>query len=437
MGPAGSKSVLSIGGVGAPELAERYGTPLYVYDVALVEELARGFLEAFAAEGTLLAYSVKANGNLTILHRLAALGCGADVTSAGELHRALKAGVEPSRIVFAGVGKSEAEIRAGLATGICAFNVESASELRRIERVARTEGVRARVGVRVNPDVDAATPHEFTRTGRAADKFGVPWREVVGLFEWAAERDALAPRGLAMHIGSQIVETAPYAEALERVAGLAEQLMAAGFPLEYLDIGGGFGIGYDGGERLDFRALAEEVVPRVVGLGLRLILEPGRAIVGEAGVLLTRVEYVKRTAGKTFVIVDGGMSELLRPSHYGGFHAIEIAGDAEAVNGVGTGGKARNESAPDPGGRSREAVDVVGPVCESGDFLARDRRLPRLPAEGELLAVRTAGAYGFTMASNYNGRPRPAEVMVERGAARIVRRRETLDDLIRGEELPT
>jgi len=401
------------GDVPATELAERFGTPLYVYDLAYVRQRVRLFAEAFAGVDHLLAYSVKANGNLSLLRALAEMGCGADVTSLGELFRTRRAGIAAERILFAGVGKTEAEIGAALEEGIYAFNVESASELQRIDEVASAMGLTARFGVRVNPDVLAATPHAYTRTGHSETKFGVPWPETRSLYRWAADRPALSAAGIDVHIGSQIVDAEPYVRALDRVLALVDELGEDGVELEYLDIGGGYGISYDGAPGLDVEALARAVGTRVAGRSLRLVLEPGRALVGEAGVMLTRVQYVKRSGKKTFVIVDGGMSELIRPSHYGGYHAIERIGA--------------------PSGRPEQHVDVVGPICETGDFLALDRSL-ELPEEGELLAVRTVGAYGFAMASNYNGRLRPAEAMVDGSDVRLVRRRETLDDLVRGEE---
>ncbi len=404
--------VLCCGNVPLPELARRYGTPLYVYDIRHMEGRVGSFQDAFGGVDHLLAYSVKANGNLTILRRLRALGCGADITSAGELFRATRAGVPPGDIVFAGVGKTGAEMREALRVGIYGFNVESAGELRRLDHVAAEAGTQAPFAIRVNPDVLSPTPHEYTATGHAATKFGIPLREAAELYRWAAGRPHLRARGVDVHIGSQIVDPAPYLSALERVLALVAELSAAGIGLEYLDIGGGYGIAYDVGPELDVPDLAGDVVPRVRAAGLRLVLEPGRAIAGEAGVLLTRVEYVKR-AGKTFVIVDGGMSELIRPSHYGGYHAIERV-DTRQPHEV-------------------ESVDVVGPICETGDFLARDRALA-VPEPGELLAVRTAGAYGFAMASNYNGRRRPAECMVDGDRAVLIRRRETFADLVRGEE---
>jgi diaminopimelate decarboxylase len=377
-----------------------------------MERRVRGFQDAFAGIDHLLAYSVKANGNLSILRRLRAAGCGADVTSAGELFRAMRAGIPARDIVFAGVGKTVAEMRDALGAGIYGFNVESAGELRRLDEIASAMGKPAPFAVRVNPDVLSPTPHEYTATGHAATKFGIPLGEAAELYRWAAGRPYLLARGVDVHIGSQIIDPAPYRRALERVLALVGELTAAGVGLEYLDLGGGYGITYDAGPELDVTDLAADVVPSVRAANLRLVLEPGRAIAGEAGVLLTRVEYVKR-AGKTFVIVDGGMSELIRPSHYGGFHTIERV-DARAPRAV-------------------ERVDVVGPICETGDFLARDRDI-ELPEAGELLAVRTTGAYGFTMASNYNARRRPAECLVDGDRVVLIRRRETLADLVRGEE---
>jgi diaminopimelate decarboxylase len=403
--------VLHCGEVSALELADRFGTPLYVYDAARIRARVRAFRESFGDVDHLLAYSVKANGNLSVLRLLQEVGCGADITSRGELFRARTAGIEPGRMVFAGVGKTVAEMRYALEAGIYGFNVESGPELRRLDEVAAGMGVVAPFALRVNPDVLSPTPHEYTATGHAATKFGVPLLEAADLYRWAKERPHLQVRGVDVHIGSQIVDPAPYLKALERVLELIATLTVEGMAFEYLDIGGGYGIPYDGGAELDVDALAAEVVPRVKAAGLRLVLEPGRSLVADAGVLLTRVEYLKR-AGKTFVIIDGGMSELIRPSHYGGYHAIERV----------------DTSTP----RTEEPVDVVGPICETGDFLARDRVM-EVPEQGELLAVRTVGAYGFSMASNYNGRLRPAECLVDGGDVRLIRRRETLEDLIRGE----
>ena len=403
---------LFCGDVPARDLADWFGTPLYVYDIRRIESRVRAFQDAFAGVDHLLAYSVKANGNLTILRCLKDLGCGADITSRGELFRAIMAGIPAEQIVFAGVGKTEEEIEAALEHGIYSFNVESRGELERIDQVASRTGHMARFAIRVNPDVFAETPHEYTRTGQATTKFGVPRDETPGLYEWASARKHLQPVGIDVHIGSQIVDPAPYVRALDRVLEVVEELKGLGVTLEYLDIGGGYGIRCEGEAGIDVSALAAELVPRVKAAGLRLILEPGRSLVGDAGILLTRVQYVKESGGKTFVIVDGGMSELIRPSHYGGYHSVELAA------GLGEG--------------TERVVDVVGPICETGDFLARDRSMT-LPEPGDLLAVRTVGAYGFAMASNYNGRLRPAEAMVDGTDVTLIRTRETLEDLIRGE----
>lgn len=402
------------GDVPADDLAAEFGTPLYVYDMAWIRHRVERFRAAFDGADTLMAYSVKANGNLELIRRLQALGCGADVTSLGELHRARRAGIAADSIVFAGVAKSEIEIARALDEGIYGFNVESESELERIDRLATLMKVKAPFAVRVNPDVATDTPHEYTATGHAATKFGVPIQRALDLYRWAADRPWLEARGVDVHIGSQIVDTEPYVQALDRVLALVGELRGAGLDVDYLDIGGGFGIRYDKHAKgLDVEALGAAIVPRVRDAGLRLVIEPGRALVGEAGVFLTRVEYVKRTSVKTFVIVDGGMSDLIRPSHYGGYHSVR-----------------RVDERP---GRDREKVDVVGPVCETGDFLARDRTI-HMPGPGELLAIHTAGAYGLVMASNYNGRLRPAEVLVDGSDVQLVRRRETLDDLFRTEE---
>ena len=417
-------------------LAEEFGTPLYVYSADAIARRVRDYQAAFGevAVDFLVAYSVKANGNLAVLNRIAALGAGADIVSGGELARALAAGIPAERIVFAGVGKTEAEMRAALEAGIHAFHVESAGELERLDAVVtamRAEGagigcaaddmpgphatLRAPVGIRVNPDIHTDTPHEYTRTGHAATKFGIALAQARELYRWAAGRDTLELRGIDVHIGSQIVEVEPYQRALDTVLAMVDELTAEGIVLSYVDLGGGFGVGYDGSRGLTPDQLAQVVVPALRDRGLRLLLEPGRSIVGEAGVLLTRVLYVKEAGGKTFAITDAGMTELLRPSHYDGWHHIEAV-------------RARP-------GAPVARVEVVGPVCESGDFLARGRSMP-VPEPGELLAVATSGAYGFAMASNYNARPRPAEVLVEAGRAHLVRRRETVEDLFRGETIP-
>ena len=360
----------------------------------------------------LVAYSVKANPNLAVLELLARAGAGADIVSGGELYRALRAGIPADRIVFAGVGKSLDEMRYGIEAGIMSFHVESAQELEALGGLAAEMGAVAPVAVRVNPDVHSPT-HEFTSTGHAAAKFGVFPDEAHEMYRRVAGHPALRAVGVDVHIGSQIRDPAPFLRALDVVLEVAErarrELMVE---LDYVDLGGGFGISDGAGEAMDIHALGRAVAARLRGRGLALVLEPGRFLVGDAGVLVTRVLYVKKSGTKTFVITDAGMTELIRPSHYGGVHSVSPVRE---------------------NGRARvERVDIVGPVCEQGDFLARDRPLP-LPPPGALLCVHQAGAYGFTMASNYNSRPRPAEVLVHGDHATLVRRRERYTDLIRGE----
>ena len=396
------------------ELVAEFGSPLYVYDAGVIEAAYRRIEVAFSGVDLLLAYSVKANSNLEILRRLSILGAGADIVSRGELHRCLAAGISANDIVFAGVGKTEVEMEAALEAGILAFNVESAEELQLLGQVAERMGKPAPIALRVNPDIVADTPHEYTRTGHGATKFGIPVDRVLDLYRSAADHSMLEIRGIDVHIGSQILEPAPYETALDELLRLAKEVRAEGIDLDFVDLGGGFGVGYEGEDGLSVEDLAAIVVPRVAETGLRLILEPGRFIVGEAGILVTKVLYVKHSGPKTFVVMDGGMTELIRPSHYQGFHRIEPV-------------ISREEAA-------REVVDVVGPICETGDFLARDRML-QIPAHGDLLAVYTAGAYGFVMASNYNSRPKPAEVVVDGSEVTLARRRESLDDLLRMETL--
>jgi len=409
------EGVLHVGTHALDTFAERFGTPLYVYSADAVVAQVRRFREAFQPLDFLLAYSVKANGCLALLNRIGAAGAGADIVSGGELARALRAGIHASNVVFAGVGKTEAEMEAGLRAGILAFHVESAGELRLLAAVAERLQIKAPVGLRVNPDILTDTPHAYTRTGHAATKFGIAVDEALELYRWAAQEPWLDVVGIDVHIGSQILDVAPYLQSLDKVLGIVDILRDEGIQLKLLDLGGGFGVGYEGGPGLTPEVLAEALIPRLMGKGLKLILEPGRSIVGEAGVLLTRVCFVKEAGGKTFAITDAGMTELLRPSHYDGWHRIEPV-----------------HLSP---GAPEGPVEVVGPVCETGDFLARDRIMP-IPSPGDLLAVGTAGAYGYVMASNYNARPRPPEVMVEGEHVHLVRPRETEDDLLRHEQIP-
>ncbi|MEJ2677670.1 MAG: diaminopimelate decarboxylase [Gemmatimonadota bacterium] len=392
-------------------LAAEFGTPLYVYSRTGILERYRAFAAAFDPLDRLVAYSVKANGNLSILRLLSRAGAGADIVSGGELHRALLAGIPADRIVFSGVGKTAREMDAALAAGILAFNVESEGELHLLADRAAAAGVAAPVALRVNPDIVSPTPHPYTRTGHRQTKFGVPAEDVLRLYRVAAQHPSLAPVGIDAHIGSEIVDPEPYRQALLVLLDLVGDLRDDGIQLAHIDLGGGYGLSPGLDAAAAVAPLADHIVPHLATSGLRLVLEPGRFIVADTAVLLTRVLYVKDMGERTFVIADAGMNDLLRPSHYHAHHDIQPVRPAAGVP---------------------IRVDVVGPVCETGDFLALDRDLPR-PQPGDLLAVRTAGAYGFSMASNYNSRSRPAEVLVSGTDARLIRRREDHDDLVRGE----
>lgn len=399
-------------GVPLERLAAAHGTPLYIYSGRTIVDRFREFDAAFRPLDPLIAYSVKANGNLSILRLLGREGAGADIVSGGELYRALEAGIPAERIVFSGVGKTVPEMAAALEAGIFGFNVESEGELRALSDLASSLGLVAPIALRINPDIESPTPHAYTRTGHRTSKFGIPSEEAPRLYRLAAELPGIRVRGIDVHIGSQITEVEPYRLALLHVLEMAERLHSEGITLDYLDLGGGFGIAYDEGGGPEARDFAEVIVPHVEETGLTLVLEPGRFIVGHAGLLLARVLYVKTMGGRTYVITDAGMNDLLRPSHYAGYHVVEPV-----------------DLHP---GRDLIRADIVGPVCESGDFLALNRELPEV-REGELLAIRTVGAYGFSMASQYNARPRPAEVLVEGETFRLIRRRETYEDLVRGE----
>jgi diaminopimelate decarboxylase len=399
--------------VAVESLVQAHGTPLYVYSRRSIVGRLRRLDAAFAPLDRLIAYSVKANGNLSILRLLAAEGCGADIVSGGELYRALRAGIPPERIVFSGVGKTAPELDAALEAGILCFNVESEGELRLLAERGRAAGRSAPIAIRINPDIESPTPHAYTRTGHRATKFGVASEDAPGLYRLAAELEGVEPVGIDAHIGSQIVEPEPYRQSLLHLLELVAALADEGIALRMLDLGGGFGVAYDAESDPEPESFAERIVPHLAPAGLRLVLEPGRYVIGHAGILLTRVLYVKRTGSKTFVITDAGMNDLLRPSHYSSYHRVETVRPVE--------------------GRETRTVDVVGPICESGDFLALDREMA-VPEPGDVLAIHTTGAYGFSMASTYNARPRPAEVLVEGGGSRLIRRRESHDDLVRGEE---
>jgi diaminopimelate decarboxylase len=396
------------------KLAAEVGTPCYVYSSATLRRHYRVFDEAFAAAPHLVCYSVKANSNLAVLRLFAREGCGFDIVSGGELFRARRAGANPATIVFSGIGKTRDEMAYALREGILAFNVESAAELDLLDEVAAAVGRKAPVSLRVNPDVDPKT-HPYISTGMKKSKFGIEIRRAEEEYERARSLPHLEVVGVDCHIGSQLTDVAPFRDALARVRGLILDLRARGFDIRYLDFGGGLGITYEDEEPPSPKDYAEALLrDGIEKLGVRLLLEPGRVLVGNAGILLTRVLFLKDTETKKFVIVDGAMNDLIRPSLYGAFQRIDPVRQSDRPSAV---------------------VDVVGPVCESGDFLAKDRELPAV-MQGELLAVCSAGAYGFVMASNYNTRPRAAEVLVDGSTYHVVRARETLDDLVRGETIP-
>jgi len=398
------------------EVAAKLGTPLYLYSRATLRHHFRVFDEGFTALPHLTCFAVKACSNLAILQQFASLGGGADIVSGGELFRALKAGMDPKKIIYSGVGKTEAEIREALFADILLFNVESPQELDRIQGLAAELGTRAPVSFRINPDVDPKT-HAYISTGLAKNKFGIPVEAALDEYQRARDMDNIEILGVSCHIGSQLTEIDPFVEALTKVKNFVSRLQDEGIDIKYLDLGGGLGITYKDEEPPHPHAYGEAICKEMEGMDCTLILEPGRVIVGNAGILVTEVQYTKTNAGgeqpKEFVIVDAAMNDLTRPSLYGAYHDIQPVIRTDAP---------------------RRTVDVVGPICETGDFLARDRELPEV-GQGDLLAVMSAGAYGFTMASNYNSRPRPAEVLVNGSEVHIIRRREDYDDLIRGEAL--
>jgi diaminopimelate decarboxylase len=397
---------LRLEGVALAHLARRFGTPCYVYSRAAIEGAFRDFDVGLAAVDHLVCYAVKANSNLAVLEVLARMGAGFDIVSGGELERVLAAGGRADKVLFSGVGKSHEEIRAALAAGIRCFNVESEPELERLDALAGQAGHRAAVSLRINPDVDART-HPYISTGLAGNKFGIPHDRALEVYRRAARMPNVRVAGIDCHIGSQILESGPLDEALERVLEMAAALEREGIGLEHVDLGGGFGIRYRDETPIDIRAHCRRLAERLAGRGLQLLVEPGRAIVGNAGLLLTRVEYLKRDKARHFAVVDASMSELIRPALYGSWHDIvPVAGRP---------------------GRAAETFDVVGPVCESSDVLGVDRTLA--VDEGDLLAILSAGAYGMAMSSNYNTRARPCEVLVDAGRAHEVRRRETTREL--------
>jgi diaminopimelate decarboxylase len=396
---------LHVEGVPLSRIAAEIGTPCYVYSRAALTEAYLAFTAAFDGHPHLVCYAVKANSNLAILDLFSRLGSGFDIVSGGELERVIAAGGDPSKIVFSGVGKSEREIRSALEAGILCLNVESESELERIDRIAGELGTRAPVSLRVNPDVDAGT-HPYIATGLNQSKFGIPYAAAPGLYDKARTLRHVRIDGIDCHIGSQLTELEPIAEALEKIRDLVERLARDGLTLKHIDVGGGIGIRYQNEAPPTIRDYARVVFGAFDTRKYKLLFEPGRMLVGNAGLLLTRIEYLKKGADRNFAIVDAAMNDLIRPALYEAWHDIQPVRD---------------------GGRP-DTYDIVGPVCETGDFLARGRRLAA--NEGDLLAIMSAGAYGMSMASNYNTRPRAAEVMVDDDQLYVVREREQVHDLI-------
>ncbi|GAC1517040.1 MAG: diaminopimelate decarboxylase [Gemmatimonadaceae bacterium] len=398
-------------GVSAAHIADVVGTPAYVYSAHVIRAQYHRLVASLSGIPHRLHFSVKANGNLAVLRLMRGLGAGVDVVSGGELFRALAAGFAGPDIVFSGVGKSLDELRQALDAGVKLINVESEAELVALGQLAAGLGRRAAIALRVNPEVTVRTPHPYTRTGERGQKFGIPYDEVLRVAKHALTMGAIDLVGLDVHIGSQIVDLHPYEDAMHRLLSLVGELRLAGATrLAYLDVGGGLGVTYADEPDADVEAFGQLAHRLLAPTGLEIVVEPGRFIVGNAGLLLTRVLYRKHSGGKNYIITDAGMTELLRPSHYDAFHRIEtVAPCARTV-----------------------VADVVGPVCESGDFLALDREVGDVQS-GDLLAVHSAGAYGFVMSSNYNARPRSAEVIVDAGRFAIARHRETYGDLIRGE----
>jgi diaminopimelate decarboxylase len=400
------------------KIAKEVGTPAYVYSLATLKRHFRVFDQAFAAVPHIVCFSVKANSNIALLKAFAKEGSGFDIVSGGELFRALKAGGDPQKIVFSGVGKKREEIEYALDSGILMFNVESEQELAALNEIAAGAGKKAPISLRVNPDVDPQT-HPYISTGMKKSKFGVDIKQSLETYRRAVAMPNVDVVGVDCHIGSQLTSVAPFVDALAKVREYLERVLVGemkkeGTKIRYLDLGGGLGINYHDETPPLPDEYARAIIEGLEGLDVTLILEPGRVIVGNAGILVTEVQYLKETETKTFVIVDGGMNDLIRPALYGSYQAIQPVEENDAENIVG---------------------DVVGPICESGDFFAKDREIAR-PKRGDLLAVMSAGAYGFTMASNYNSHPKPPEILVDGDKYYVIRKRETFDDLINGEAIP-
>ncbi|NTV13640.1 MAG: diaminopimelate decarboxylase [Desulfobulbaceae bacterium] len=399
--------------VSVAKIAAEVGTPFYLYSHATLAHHFQAFDSPFAKIPHLCCFAVKSCSNLAILRLFAQLGGGADIVSGGELFRALTAGVPPQKIVYSGVGKTSEELAFALQADILQFNVESEQELESLQEVAAAAGVKARVSFRVNPDVDPQT-HAYISTGLAKNKFGIPIDQAVAVYLRARELPNIQVQGVSCHIGSQLTQVSPFIESLQKLKGFIGRLQSEGITVSHLDLGGGLGIQYRDEEPPHPEAYAQAIQAELAGLDCTLILEPGRVIVGNAGALITRVHYTKQGPTKKFVIVDAGMNDLARPSLYGAYHAIRPVHDK---------------------GGGLEVADVVGPICETGDFLSRDQEVP-VSVPGDLLAVMSAGAYGFSMSSNYNSRPRVAEVLVAGDGYHLIRSRESYNDLIRGEEIP-
>lgn len=399
------------------DIAREFGTPCYVYSRAALAAAYSEFAAAFGGRDHLLCYAVKANSNLAILNLFAAMGSGFDVVSGGELQRVLKAGGDPKKIVFSGVGKQAEEMRAALAVGILCFNVESEAELRVLDQVAGEMRRNAPVSLRVNPDVDAKT-HPYISTGLKENKFGIPFDEAESLYAACRQLPNIRIQGLDCHIGSQLTKLDPFAETVEKMLGLLDRLEASGLQIDHLDFGGGLGIRYSSETPPTPSDYVQALCKNVGQRKQRILIEPGRALTGNAGVLLTRIEYLKHTPHRDFAIVDAAMNDLMRPALYQAYHEIlAVMVSAEASGGT----------------RQARTYQVVGPVCETGDFLGHDRSLAI--RQGDLLAVMSAGAYGMSMSSNYNTRPRAAEVMVDGERVHLIRERESIDQLIAGEKM--
>ncbi|HEY3275755.1 MAG TPA: diaminopimelate decarboxylase [Syntrophorhabdaceae bacterium] len=396
------------------KIAEATGTPVYIYSYKTLERHFRVFNDAFKGIPHITCYSCKAASNLSLLRIIGNLGGGTDIVSGGELFRALKAGIPGKKIVFSGAGKTAEEIRSAVKADVLMINIESEEELGVVADVARRMGKRVPVSIRVNPEIDPKT-HPYITTGLKKNKFGVLWADARGLYKRIKEDKYLEPLGISSHIGSQILEITPFVEAVRSLRGMVRQLAEDGIKLSHIDIGGGLGITYKDELPPDPAAYARAVEQELRNTGLTVVLEPGRVLVGNSGLFVTRLLYVKKVPGKTFYIIDGAMNDLVRPSLYDAYHEIIPVNE-----------KSKKEL----------KVDVVGPICESGDFLAKDREMAILERD-ELLAVRSAGAYGFSMSSNYNSRRRAAEVLVKEGEFAVIRKKETFRDLIRGESIPS